>query len=165
MPGGDPEVALFDSAFQEIPRAKKLRREQFVREYIKDFNGSEAMRRMGSLSKTPWVQASEWLKEAYTQWFLAKMVSELDEQAIITRNEVLFGLKKEANSHGIDGSAAARISAWRAIAKILGIEITKVEGNVNLGGGVMLMPMSGTPEQWEKAASEAQKKLKADVRK
>ena len=48
--------------------------------------------------------------------------------------------------------------------KILGLEITKVEGNINLAGGVMLLPHSGTPEEWEKAAATAQEKLKQAVR-
>jgi len=156
-----PEI---DDDFLNVREDVKRRREAFVREYIKDFNGSQAMRRLGSMSKTPWVHASEWLNEPYTQWYLAKMIADMDDDAIVSRNEVLMGLKKEANYYGLDGGAAARIGAWRAMAKILGIEVTKVEGNVNLGGGVMLLPMPATPKQWEQAAAEQQAKLKKDVR-
>jgi hypothetical protein len=119
---------------------------------------------MGSKSKAPWVRASEYLSEPYTQWFLGQLLRTLDDAAIVTRSEVLLGLKREAHYHGLDGSAAARIAAWRTIGKIMGLEITKVEGNLNLAGGVMLMPFSGTPEEWEKAAQSAQEKLKQNVR-
>lgn len=161
----DPGEAEFDEAFSHLQPRVKARRDQFVREYIKDFNGANAMRRMGSVSQTPWVRASEWLSEPYTQWKLAQMLETLDDKAIVTRNEVLAGLKKEAHHFGLDGSAAARISAWRSLAKILGIEVTKVEGNISLGGGVMLLPASGSPEEWEKAAAKAQAELKESVRK
>jgi hypothetical protein len=143
----------------------KKRREQFVHEYIKDFNGSQALQRMGYVMTQPWVKASIFLSEPYTQWYLGSMMAKLQEHAIVTKNEVLLGLKKEAHYHGMDGSAAARIAAWRTLAKILGIEVDKVEGTVTLQGGVMLLPHSGTPEEWEKAASAAQEKLKQDVRK
>lgn len=163
-PTEDVEASEFDVNWDSIPIAKRNRREAFCHEYIKDFNGSQAMARLGSKSKAPWVHASEWLKEPYTQWYLGQLMVKLEDKAIVTRSEILLGLKKEANYHGIDGSAAARIAAWRTMGKILGLEITKVEGNMTLAGGVMLLPHSGTPEEWEKAAATAQEKLKQQVR-
>lgn len=142
----------------------KRNREEFCREYIKDFNGSQAMLRMGSKSQTPWVRASEWLKQPYTQWYLGKLLQKLDDKAIVTRAEILLGLKREAHHFGLDGSAAARIAAWRTIAKILGLEITKVEGSMTLQGGVMTIPLSGSPDEWEQAAAKAQEMLKQKVR-
>lgn len=158
------EAGEFDPSFGDLRADAKRRREEFCREYIKDFNASEAVRRMGYKSKTPWVMASEWMKEPYTQFFLDKMLRALDRTAIVSANEILAGLKKEAHYYGMDGGAAARISAWRSLGKMLGLEVTKIEGNVNLGGGVMLMPFSGSPDEWEKAASKAQKNLKETVR-
>ncbi len=141
-----------------------MRRQAFCREYIKDFNGSHAIMRMGYKSKTPWVTASEWLREEYTQYYLGILMAKLDDAAIVSRQEILLGLKREAHHYGLDGSSAARISAFRAMAKILGFEITKLEGNMTMAGGVMLLPLSGSPEEWEKAAETAQEELKKKVR-
>lgn len=159
------EAGEFALPGHDLRADAKRRREEFCREYIKDFNASDALRRMGYKSQQPWVLGSEWMKQPYTQWYLAKLLAELDQKAIVNANEVLAGLKREANHYGMDGGAAARISALRSLAKILGLEVTKIEGNVNLGGGVMLMPFSGSPAEWEKAAAEAQKNLKEAVRK
>ena len=160
----DEDGFLTADNWDHLQTRYKKRREQFVHEYIKDFNGSQALQRMGYTMSQPWVKASIWLNEPYTQWYLGQMMAKLQDSAIVTKNEILLGLKKEAHYHGLDGSAAARIAAWRSLAKILGIEVDKVEGNIKLAGGVMLMPFSGTPEQWEQAAQAAQEKLKKDVR-
>jgi hypothetical protein len=42
------------------------------------------------------------------------------------------------------------------------VEMTGADGAVL--GGVMLVPVAGTMEDWEKASAEAQRKLKEDVR-
>lgn len=160
----DAEADQFHNNWDHIQQRVRARREVFCHEYIKDFNGSAAVLRMGYKSKTPWVMASEWLNQPYTQWYLGQLMVKLEDKAIFTRSEILLSLKREAHYHGLDGSAAARIAALRTAAKILGLEITKIEGNVNLAGGVMLMPYSGTPEEWEKAAQAAQEKLKQQVR-
>lgn len=159
------EAAEFDDSFSDLRTDMKRNRERFCREYIKDFNAANAMRRLGSKSRTPQVRGHEWLQHPYTQWFLSGLLEKLDASAIVTRNEVLVGLKREA--HYFDrheGSPAARIAALRTLGKILGMEITKVEGNMTIGGGVMVLPMSGTPEEWEKAAAMAQANLKKRVR-
>jgi hypothetical protein len=167
-PPPEPEVideeGFTDDTWKHLQTRYKAKREKFIHEYIKDMNGSQALQRMGYVRQQPWITASIWLNEPYTQWYLSKLRAKATDDAIFTRSEILFQLKKEAHYNGLDGSAAARIAALRTAAKILGLEITKVEGNVNLQGGVMLMPFAGTPEEWEKAAQAAQAKLKQDVR-
>jgi hypothetical protein len=163
-PTQEDEDFEFNTNWDHLQHRMKEKRQAFCHEYIKDFNGSQALLRMGYQSKTPWVRASEWLKEPYTQWYLGQLMVKLEDKAIVTRAEILLGLKKEAHHYGLDGSAAARISAWRTMAKILGLEITKVEGNISMAGGVMVLPMSGSPEEWEKAAAMAQDQLKQRVR-
>lgn len=160
----DEEGFLTADNWNHLQTRYKKRREQFVHEYIKDFNGSQALQRMGYTMQQPWVKASIWMSEPYTQWYLGQMMSKLQEAAIVTKNEILFGLKKEAHYHGLDGSAAARIGAWRSLAKILGIEVETANVKVTHQGGVMVLPLSGTPEEWEKSAMMAQEQLKKDVR-
>lgn len=155
----------FDDDWSHVSEPVKLRRQKFVHEYIKDFNAANAMRRLGSKCAKPQIHGGEYFREPYTQWYLAKVMAEMEDKAIVTKNTILFGLLREANHHGVDGNSASRIAAFRALAKILGLEVHKLEGTMTLNGGVMTIPLAGTPDEWAKAATEAQKKLKLDVRK
>lgn len=162
----EEEAKMFED-FRNLHINTKARRNQFVREYIKDFNGAEAILRMGYTCQRNTAQsmAGKWLSEPYTQYALSELMRDMDEKAVVSRNEILFGLKSEANVFGEEGSHSARISAWRALAKINGMEITRVEGNIGLAaGGVMAVPYVGTVEDWERMTRESQAKLKAAVR-
>jgi hypothetical protein len=162
------EAAEFaNQDFSHLQLSMRARRDRFIQEYIKDFNGSAAIRRMGYLSKSPGTRAYEWLNEPYTQWKLGQVLAKLDEKAIVTRTEILMGLKREANADDVpfSSNASTRISALRALAKILGMEITKVEGNMTLNGGVMAVPFAGSLDEWEAQSKKSQSKLKTDVRK
>lgn len=155
----------FDDRFANISERSKLIRRKFIGEYIKDYNATAAVGRMGYKWESGQAQLGwKLLHEPYTQYYLARMIKEMDEKAIVGRNDVLHGLLKEANENGLDASHAARISAWRALAKALGMEITKVEVSGNVGGGVMAVPMATSPEEWERNCAEAQAKLKAKAK-
>lgn len=145
------------------PRTQALRR-LFVAEYVKDFNGAAAIMRLGYQVFEPRVVAGQWLREPYTQYILDKFIREAEDVALVTRGEILAGLKREANSYGLDSSGASRVSALGKLAKILGIEITKIEGEVKAVGGVMLVPLGGNPEEWEKNAAKSQSDLKANAK-
>lgn len=152
--------------FDDIKPAVKLMRQAFAREYLKDFNATQAVLRMGYKygRTTASTKGSQWLNDAYTQHYIAELIEKADEKTIVSRNRVLAGLLRESEYFGEDGGAASRISALRSLAKILGMEITKIEGNMTIGGGVMAIPLSGSPEEWEKAAQVAQEQLKKTVR-
>lgn len=154
----------FDTTFAKLPEKSKRLREVFAREYIKDFNATATMRRMGYKHSAIHVHGHKLLTHPYTQWFLGQLMDKLDEKCIINRNMVLLGLLKQANLDGVDASHAARVSAWRALGKTLGMEVTKVEGNVTMNGGVMAVPIAGSVEDWEKMSQAAQAKLKEAVR-
>jgi len=158
------EEEEFDPTWSRYTTKMKLRREEFCREYVKDFNASQTMLRLGSKSKQPWVHGSEMVRDPYVQWYLRQLCEKMDEKVIVTNNEILLGLKREANSTEIDASAASRVSALRSLAKIKGMEIDRSESKVTLGGGVMLIPAPASPEEWEKATAKAQAELKQAVR-
>jgi hypothetical protein len=165
LPPIDPDTGepkLYD--FSKITPKKKSRLKQFVSEYIKDFCGRAAMQRMGIESKGRDARATEWLREPYAQHLLDKLLRTMDEKAIVSRNTVLAGLLRESNYKGIDGHASSRVAALRALAKILGMEITKIEGSMNVNGGVMAIPCFGSLDDWEKIASQKQSELKQEVR-
>jgi hypothetical protein len=57
------------------------------------------------------------------------------------------------------------VSAYGKLASILGMDAPiKQEIDVTHRGGVMIVPMMPTAEDWEKVAEEKQAQLKGDVR-
>lgn len=141
------------------PRTKAARR-VFVLEYIKDFNGTNAAMRTGYCTdKNARSVACRWLAEPFTQWLLAKVLDECKDDAIVTRKEVLMNLKREACTYE-PGSQASRVKAWATLARLLGMETLKVEGNVTVANKVMTVPMVATPEEFEAMAVHRQRKLR-----
>lgn len=134
-------------------------RQMFVIEFVKDFNPKKAMQRLGWKTEHPAQLGNNWLNEPYTQYCLDKFIREAKDEALVTRAAVISGLVREANSYEIDSSGASRTAALGKLAKVLGMEITKVQVD-KVAPGVMFIPMMGTPEQWEQAAAKAQDDLK-----
>lgn len=157
----DDDLKDFDEKFAHINEQSKYLRQRFCREYIKDFNAGSAVLRMGYNWSTGAAQKGwAYLQEPYTQHFLAKLMREVDEKCIVDRNTVILGLLREANTYGEEASHSARISAFRSLAKILGMEITKIEGSMNVDGGVMAVPFTGNLDEWEASCKLEQAKLK-----
>ncbi len=157
------EDAEFEADFSTMRPQSKGIRDRFCQEYMRDFNGSAAIRRMGYKSPQPGVRACEFMKEPYVQWKLQQLMEAADEKAIMTKGQLLMNMKREALDR-VGNSGAERIAALRGIAKSLGFEVTKVEGTVSIGGGVMAVPFAGSMEDWEKASANAQAELKQKVR-
>ena len=63
------------------------------------------------------------LNTGYAQLLLSLYMDEINEESIVTRKDVLAGLLREANDMG--GSQSARVAAWKALGKILGMEIDR----------------------------------------
>lgn len=155
-----PEESFTPYSFDHIHEETKLRRRVFVAEFLKDFNGTQALLRMGFEFEQPHAVAARWLKEPYVQWLLDRLIREAEESALITRNQVIAALVREANATGIDVSGASRVSALSKLAKILGMEKIQVEGSLELQGGVMLVPLAQDADGWEANAMKAQNALK-----
>ena len=151
--------------WSHLQKRVMLSRQRFIYEYLKDYNGADAMRRLGYEHHNPGSRANDWLKEPYTAWLLRKAQDSLTAETVISQQEIVTILKKEAyNTDPLDASSATRINAAKALAKIMGMEITKIEGNINVGGSVMVVPFSGSLEDWEKQTRGDQKKLKMAVK-
>lgn len=156
---------FYNPEWDDLQDRFKLLRDKFVREYIKDFNGANAMRRLGYKHSAVSVHASKFLAHPYTQWRLRKMMEELDEKSIITRNLVLMGLVREANYHGVESTHSARVSALKSMARILGMEVIKVDGDMKIKGGLLAVPLVKSVKDWETLSRQAQSELKREVRK
>lgn len=157
--------AIEISDWHWVPIAMKTRIHKFVPEYIKDFNGARAWMRCGWNAPQPYTEAAELLRHPYAQYWLAKTMERAEEKAIVSRNDVLFGLKKEANApDSFAADSNSRIAAWKTLGKILGMETTKIEASVDVNGGVMAVPVVGSIEEWEAMAKASQQTLKNSVK-
>lgn len=153
--------------FAKLSPEYKKRREAFAREYIKDFNAVRAAMRMGMSYESASANAHKLLDDTYTIHCLDHLRAALDESAIVSRADVLLGLVKEANfAHPLLSTHSARISAWKQLSKVLGMEVNKLEvsGSLQSIGGVMRIPAPQSVDKWEESAAASQAELKAKVK-
>ena len=141
----------------------KRRRDLFITELIKDWSPVNAVLRSGGAVSTRVKTAHQLMREPYVQQELAKYIDQAKESDIINRNRVLAGLVKEANFQGFGSSHGARVSAFGKLATILGMD-APIKHQVEVHGGVMVVPMTKNLDDWEVVAEEKQKLLKEDVR-
>lgn len=150
------------------------RADRFVLQYLRDFNATKAFTRTlveegreyedidenwamnGGYQMTRWPYVAQKVREA---------IETAEERNIVTRSEVLHGLKREAYYSGTGASHGARVGAWGSLAKILGMETKKIEQTLAMKGGIMVVPMTEDLQSWEERAQAAQKALKEEVRK
>lgn len=132
----DPNSAtskrLRSNTSSKLPPSAKRRRERFVRRYIIHFNQKRAAMEIGISEKTASKAASEFLREPYTLEVLDRLIRESEEADLCTRNEVIMGLKREANYYGDDGQSSARVSAWGKLGKYLGMEKDMGDGKASV---------------------------------
>lgn len=167
-----PAPLAYNEELHEQVEAKPITLKQkifydlFIVEYIKDFNKSMAyIRAGGSVGHAP-AGGAQVYRTPYVQRALMMLREQLEEENIITRTEILYSLKREANYYGDDGSAASRTKALTILAKILGMEApTKIEQTTTHRGGVMVVPMVASTADWKMQALTSQEALKSDVRK
>lgn len=152
---------------ETIPLKKKEFLDRFVFEYLHDFNSSMAWIRAGGSVDRSTTGGPESLRTGYVQKQLRIVTEMVDEEKLVTRGEVLMGIKREANHYGEDGSSSARVRAWGMLAKIKGMDapLPKDPEEVGPRGGVMEVPMSVTTVEWAEVATQSQLQLKNDVRK
>ncbi len=105
------------------PHVQRLK--SFVVEYSKDFVAAKAIARMFPDKPPSYCNArgQKMLNTGYAQLLLSLYMDEINEESIVTRKDVLAGLLREANDMG--GSQSARVAAWKALGKILGMEIDR----------------------------------------
>lgn len=141
----------------------KAARDKFIDAYYPEQNAVMAVIRSGGASSTAAKKAHEYMREPYVQQRLHEIQDFLKREQIVTVNRVLIGLMREANYFGPGTSHGARVSAYSKLASILGMDAPQ-KHQVQVTGGVMLIPMTKNLDDWEVVAEEKQKLLKADVR-
>lgn len=141
----------------------KAKRDRFISEYIKDWDGAAAVIRAGGAASTAVKMSNEYLREPYVAEIVYEIQKAIDDEKLIDNKTILMGLIKEARFHGIGASHGARVSAWKTLAQIKGLEKTVIKGDLThtVRGGVMYLPLVADESEWEKLAQHSQKQLKA----
>lgn len=103
------------------------RQAAFIREYLIDLNATQAAIRAGYSPKTARSQGQRLLTNADIQQALEAAQAKAAAKANITVQDVLNGLKTEAENTGEGSSHAARVAAWAHLGKHLGMFTDKQE--------------------------------------
>jgi hypothetical protein len=153
--------------FNKIPAYRRHFMERYVLEYLKDFNGKQAILRTGFLGTEEEAtrKSRQLLQHPYVSWYMFNIMAQAEELAIISKNEMVFRLKQEACDPANKGGE--RVAALAKIAQVLGFDAPR---KVELSGdlrtpGVMVLPLleGETIEEWEAKSEKAQKRLKESV--
>jgi hypothetical protein len=160
-------MALLPEIFIPEPTEAELHRqrvERFVTEYLHDFDETLAMVRMGVHFTEAIMAGRALFLDPMTQRLLVKRIGEKAADEIASKQAVIAGLLREANDRGRNTKPTDRINAWKALGRLLGMEVQKVETK-DVGTGVMIVPEMRAGPLWEKKAKQAQRKLKREASK
>lgn len=164
LPIQDPEEEERSYTAREL----KLR-DQFVKEYLTDYNAVEAAIRVGYMRSIAKEYAVRFMDEPYVLRKIKSMeeapVEEVDTETM--RKRIKMGLYKEANNFALGATHAGRVAAWAKLAQLEGMEPAARVKNEITGAdgaplaGTFVLPGLMTPEDWEKAAAQQQEDLVA----
>ena len=112
------------------------KQQRFVEEYLVDFNATRAAARAGYSPRTANEQGARLLAKASVCEAVEAGKAELAERTLVTAEEVIEGLKREAEYHGDGASHGARVAALSHLAKIAGATVEKHEHRHE--GGIVL---------------------------
>lgn len=139
-------------------------RDQFVIEYLKDFNATHAYKRAGGTAKNATKAGYDLRHEAYVSQQIQLAIDNMKVQNMVNQQTALSWMIREANHFGPDASHGARVAAIDKIMKAAGLLNEAKDAAVAARGGVMVVPGTAGVDDWEAAATAAQKKLKEEVR-
>lgn len=153
----------------------RLKAQAYAKELMVDFDTVKAMLRAGLMSGEEFAKrtatsvyktAQRWANDPYVLSACKAFIDRIEDDKILTRERILFGLYTEANYFGPGSSASARVAAWAKLAKLKGMEEAPPDplAAKEAKGGILMIPYSSSIEEWEAAAMGAQAQLKADVR-
>ena len=94
---------------------------RFTEEYCSNgFNATQAAISAGYSEKTAKQQGCENLAKPYIQDAIQEFMSKATKKALLTTEDVVRGLLKEAEYDGEGASPSARVSAWKALTDYTG---------------------------------------------
>jgi phage terminase small subunit len=105
----------------------------FAREYLVDLNATQAAIRAGYSPATARQMGAENLTKPVIARAVAAAQRALSERIEITQDDIVRGLHREATRTGEGTSHAARVAAWTALGRHLGMFTEKVDLRVQDG--------------------------------
>lgn len=115
----------------------------FVREYLVSLNATDAARRAGYSEKTAAEVGYENLRKPQIQDAVERALSERAARTELSADEIITGLRREANYQGEGSSHAARISAWGWLGK----HLTMFSDRLDVRVGAIEKLATLTPDQ------------------
>lgn len=94
---------------------------RFVDEYLTDSNATQAAKRAGYSERTAYSHGQRLLKHVEIAAAIEIGRSAIAVRNALTQDEVIAGLRKEANLYTEDASHGARVSAWAKLGEHLGM--------------------------------------------
>ena len=141
---------------EKLTDIEKEKRNRFVDEYLKDFNGAQAGIRMGfSADNARQICNNKYLKEPYVLTLLQEKIRTIPEENILTRQEVLNNIKQIAYT---GKKEELRLKAWEKLAKLMGMEIEYIKAEITGKNGTPIITTNMSAE--EAAAIYAKEVLK-----
>jgi hypothetical protein len=149
---------------QELSPDEKKLRDNFVTEYLKDYDAWAAAVRVGYLRTVASDYAALLMQEPYVQREIDRRRVAPSEDPKATRkikeNRLESLLWELALLKGPDASHGARVQAARALQNMYEMEgATKIKSEVTHKGGVMMVPAIANVDEWEKLATASQDTL------
>jgi hypothetical protein len=153
----DQLAEKFNMPVEEVARMRG-----FLVEYMKDFNEENAALRMGYPDLSARATGKLLLYHSFTQLRLQELLDRAEVDALVTPSRIVAGLVKEANAPDVafSSNAGTRISAWKELAKILGMLNPKPKEDDRKIRRIMYVPVAA---DWEAGARHSQKLLKAST--
>jgi hypothetical protein len=108
----------------ELSEQERKFRDEFVREFLIDYNPFEAALRLGFSKEYATEYAAKFMNEPYVQKRIKEMELEggIEEDADRNKRKVMAALFREANYKGPGSSHSARVSALSKLSTIFGME-------------------------------------------
>lgn len=149
----------------DLTPAEKALRDQFVEQYLVDFDPFKAALRIGFLHSVAMTYAQQLMQEGYVLREIARRerIDPEDDKAQAARDRqlTLNTLRQAAQN----GPYASRVAAAAKLASILGMDAPiKTQQEVTHRGGVMMVPAIANVDEWEREAQKSQEKLAEESR-
>jgi phage terminase small subunit len=103
------------------------KQEKFCQEYVVDHNATQAAIRSGYSAKTAGQQGDRLLKKVEISKHVEFLKKNISERVSITVDEVVAGLRKEAERTGKGSVHSARVAALAHLGKYLGMFTDRLE--------------------------------------
>ncbi|TQE92917.1 MAG: terminase small subunit [Spiribacter salinus] len=101
----------------------------FVEEYLIDLNATQAAIRAGYKNAS---YGRELRTKTHVKEAIARRRAKRQQRTEVTQDMVIEGLLKEARRDGEDSSHGARVGAWKALGKHVGMFVEQSEGEMTI---------------------------------